>query len=316
MDQEALRRALTVRGLPVAYSVWGALEGAREIVLCFHGFLDHGDSFAPVARALSSRWPVVAVDFRGFGRSGWVGAGGYYHFMDYVGDVARLHDALGSPDVHLLAHSMGGSVATTFTTVAGASVRSLVMLEGMGPPREDLDSAPDRLRRWVEALSEPALTGDVEARRAVRRPMRDVEEAAQRLLRTNGRMAPERARALAEYGTEPHPAGGVVWRFDPLHRTPGARPFNTDEYLHHWRGITAPVLSLYGDASEWQLADLAERHALLAQVVTGLVENAGHNIHHDRPDVVAAACLRWFAGQRDELPAGIRRAAPDLRPAQ
>jgi pimeloyl-ACP methyl ester carboxylesterase len=136
--QEVVRSTLPVRGLPVAYSSWGLTPGAPEIVLCFHGFLDHGDSFAPVAEVLAQRLPVVALDFRGFGRSGWIGDGGYYHFMDYVADVERLHTHLGSPAVHLLAHSMGGSVATTFTSVRSEAVRSLVMLEGMGPPREDL----------------------------------------------------------------------------------------------------------------------------------------------------------------------------------
>ncbi len=308
MDQEALRHTHAVRGLSLAYSTWGAIEGAREIVLCFHGFLDHGDSFAPVARALAARMPVVAVDFRGFGRSGWVGEGGYYHFMDYVADAAQLHAHLGAPAVHLLAHSMGGSVATAFTSVRPEHVRSLVMLEGMGPPREELDAAPLRLRRWVEALAEPQVSGDVAARAATRKPMRDVDEAAQRLQRANERLGSERARALAEYGTEPHASGGVVWRFDPLHRTPGARPFNADEYAHHWRAVKAPVLSLYGDSTEWAMDDLGARHALLAECVVGVVEGAGHNLHHDRPEVVAAAASAWFAGERGALTRGIRRA--------
>lgn len=305
MAAEALRHTFRVRGLPVAYSTWGRVEGASEILLCFHGFLDHGDSFSPVARALSVRMPVVAIDFRGFGRSGWVGAGGYYHFMDYVADAAMLHAHLGSPAVHLLAHSMGGSVATAFTSSRPEHVRSVVMLEGMGPPREDLDDAPRRLRRWVEALAEAQVAGDLEARRATRRPMRDVDEATQRILRTNVRLTPERARELATYGCEPHADGGVVWRFDPLHRTPGARPFNADEYAHHWRAVKAPVLSLYGEHTEWMLPDITERHALLASCVVGLVNGAGHNIHHDQPDTVAAATARWIAGDREVFGAGV-----------
>lgn len=312
MAQEVVRSTLPVRGLPVAYSSWGLTPGASEIVLCFHGFLDHGDSFAPLAEVLAQRLPVVALDFRGFGRSGWIGDGGYYHFMDYVADVERLHTHLGSPAVHLLAHSMGGSVATTFTSVRPEAVRSLVMLEGMGPPREDLSGAPSRLRRWVDALAEAPVSGDVAARRATRKPMRDVEDAAQRLCRTNPRLSPERARALAEYGTEPHDTGGVVWRFDPLHRTPGARPFNAEEYAHHWREVKAPVLSLYGDDTEWALGDLAERHGLLADCVVGVVAGSGHNLHHDQPAVVAEAASRWIAGDR-RLPDGVRAAAHDLR---
>jgi len=305
---DAQHLTFSVRGLPLAYSVWGDQQKAAEkgVLFCFHGFLDHGHSFATIARALTSELPVIAVDFRGFGHSGWLGDGGYYHFLDNVADAVLLHAALGSPPVHLLAHSMGGSVATAFASARPELVRSLILLEGMGPPREDLDLAPVRLRRWIESLADPVLAGPAMQRRAARKPMRDVSEAAERMIRTNPRLPRDRALELATYGSEDDPRGGVVWRFDPLHRTPGARPFNADEYAHHWREVKAPVLSLYGDASEWMLADLAERHALLASCVMGTVVNAGHNIHHDQPDVVADAVRAWVRGEQ-ALPAGISR---------
>ena len=160
MDAQHL--TFSARGLPLAYSVWGDQQKAAEkgVLFCFHGFLDHGHSFATIARALTSELPVIAVDFRGFGHSGWLGDGGYYHFLDNVADAVLLHAALGSPPVHLLAHSMGGSVATAFASARPELVRSLILLEGMGPPREDLDLAPVRLRRWIESLADPVYPID------------------------------------------------------------------------------------------------------------------------------------------------------------
>ena len=42
-------------------------------------------------------FPIVAMDCRGHGDSGWVGAGGYYHFPDYVFDLDCVTRAFGAP---------------------------------------------------------------------------------------------------------------------------------------------------------------------------------------------------------------------------
>ena len=33
---------------------------------------------------------VIAPDLRGHGDSDWIGAGGYYHFLDYVADLDQV----------------------------------------------------------------------------------------------------------------------------------------------------------------------------------------------------------------------------------
>ena len=65
-------------------------------LLLLHGFLDAGGSWDLVATELAPRGiEVYAVDLRGFGASDRVGAGGYYHFPDYVADVDALVDGVG-----------------------------------------------------------------------------------------------------------------------------------------------------------------------------------------------------------------------------
>lgn len=302
-----------VRGLPIAYYTVGAEH--LPVVLCLHGFLDHGSSFAPIAEALRDRWRFVLVDFRGHGASGWIGSGGYYHFPDYTTDALAVIRAVGAERFSILAHSMGGSVASFLAATLGSRVEAMVLLEGMGPPEEDLTHAPDRLRRWTEALIEPGVDGDVEARRAARRPMKSVEEAIARMQRTNPRLSTDRARALVLSSSEPH-GDGIVWRFDPLHRTPSARPFNRVEMMSFFRRVEQPVLSLYGDATEWALPDLAERHRALSAVRVGVVEGAGHNVHHDRPDVVTRAVATWFGGDRHATIEGVRPPGAELEGAR
>ena len=279
----------SVRGLQLAYHVYGDPGGVP--LLCVHGFLDHGASFRFMAEHLPG-FRVVAPDMRGHGHSEWIGAGGYYHFYDYYDDVRALVRALDWTGFHLVGHSMGGSIATGLAALDSDRVRSVILLEGMGPPYSDLCDAVDRIGRWSGALRKPRLDGGPAQRRATRRTMVDVDDAARRLTTLNPRLPASRARALAASGTEAVD-GGVVWRHDPLHRTSAAKPFIRDEAEALWRGIQAPVLSLMGSDSGWRPGDLQDRYRVFARVTTGTVQEAGHNIHHDQPILLARVVREW-----------------------
>lgn len=289
-----------VRGLRLAYHEWG---GPGPCVVLIHGFMDHGQSFADVAGGLAD-YRVIAPDVRGHGHSGWVGPGGYYHFYDYFHDVRVLFDHLQVETCGLLGHSMGGSIASGVAALWPDRVEKLVLLEGVGPPASDLEDSAARLRRWSEALNRPAIAQDVASRRNARPVMSSLSEAAGRLRRFNARLTPERALNLAKTFTEPSDAAeGVVWRMDPLHKTPAAKPYVWEEAVALWKAVEAPVLSLSGAESPWVPDRLAERHAQFKNARHLQVERAGHNIHHDRPELVAAAVDAWMKGRPlpDEL---------------
>lgn len=297
------------RGLPVAVHRFGADDGAP--VLSLHGFLDHGRSFALAAEhAPGVTW--YAPDARGHGWSGWVGDGGYYHFYDYLDDLRRVLDRLPAK-IGLVGHSMGGTLALTLAGLFPERFAWVLLLEGMGPPSHDPSDTRLRLSRWLRAL-EPDRLGPVDVRRAHRTTMASVEEAASRLCRLNGRLRADLGAKLATSFTEPLPDGGVTWRFDPLHRTPSAKPFRLDEVLPLWKSVQAPVVSLWGEHGFHPDA-LAERHRALPQVDIGLVERAGHNLHHERPELIgdlvdrlagASEPLRWS----EVCPPEIRSAEP------
>lgn len=286
-------RFYRVRGMRLAYHVYGD-PGGRPL-LCLHGFMDHGASFRFVAEHLSDVC-IIAPDVRGHGHSDWVGPGGYYHFYDYFDDVRALLAELGWSRFSLVGHSMGGSIAVAIAALEPDKVDSVVLLEGMGPPFADLDDTVGRIDRWSSALRRPAYNASPEQRRAARTPMRDVSDAASRLKAVNSRLPDARAVALAETMTEPAAAGsGVVWRYDPLHRTPSAKPYLRAEAEAIWRRIRAPVLSLSGTESNFRLEDLERRHQTFVRLVAGEIEAAGHNMHHDQPAAVAKAVAGWIS---------------------
>lgn len=285
------------RGLKLALHSW--VEGSPQ-ALAIHGFMDHGQSFRWVAEALSPT-VLAAADMRGFGHSGWVGDGGYYHFYDYYDDLGAILDGLSEP-VGLIGHSMGGSIAAAVAALFPERVRWLLLLEGMGPPTSELWESASRLGQWLRSVRRKP--GPPSARRSLRRVFSSLEQGAERLRAFNPQLSIERSQALAESFSEPAD-GGWVWRADPLHRTPSAKPFLLGEARALWHSIQVPVLSLWGGEG-FRPDDLSARHAVLPRVLAGVIPGASHNVHHDRPDVVAEGIETLMAGRlrlpRDATP--------------
>ena len=78
-------------------------EPAGEPLVLIIGYLDLANSGRAFVAALKKKhgdipW-IIAPDCRGHGDSGWVGAGGYYHFPDYVFDLDCVTRAFGAPSI-------------------------------------------------------------------------------------------------------------------------------------------------------------------------------------------------------------------------
>ena len=117
---------------------WSLPGAAGAPLLLLHGLQEHARAWDFVApRLAESGRRVLALDWRGHGESERIGRGGYYHFADYVADLAFLVRALGGR-VALVGHSMGGSVALLFAGTEPERVSVLACVEGLGPP----DSPP------------------------------------------------------------------------------------------------------------------------------------------------------------------------------
>jgi len=278
------------RGLEIAYHVWESDlgEGAPTVVL-LHGFLDHGRSFEPVAQHLARRFRVVAPDHRGHGESGRVGAGGYYHFPDYVLDLHRLLEHLGPSPVLLAGHSMGASIACYFAGAWPEKVSALALLDGVGPPAVPIDRGPALMRRWVndlalaQARDETLLT-----------VMPSLEDVARRIARTSPGASPERLMELARTASVAVP-GGFAFRFDPLHRTTAPMPFDVGRFRAFLQAIRAPTLIVWGERSPMRPPDVEERLALIADLTRFDLPGAAHNLHHERPAELAAVLDGFFA---------------------
>jgi len=282
-------RTIDARGLNIHYLEWGA--PAAEPLILIHGFLDHARSWEPFVAALEKKPPapkwIIAPDCRGHGDSGWVGAGGYYHFPDYVWDLDRLVESLAVPTVNLVGHSMGGTISFLYAGTFPDRVRKLVLVEGIGPIAMQFVDSPPRMERWlaeVKALSHRKIV-----------EYATLEKAAERLRRKNPRLKPGLALELACSGMKQTEGGKWVWKFDPLHRTAAPQPFYSRQAVEFFRRIECPVLLVNGrESRQTARPDLEERLNAIARRSVAEIDDAGHMVHHDNPDGLAEAVTRFL----------------------
>lgn len=263
-------------------------------VLLLHGWLDQASSMGEIAQHLSARHEVLALDFRGHGHSQWIGAGGYYHFFDYLRDVAQLlkDPRLARAPIWLIGHSMGGAVATMVAGTLGASIAGLVLLEGSGPPAMPASAALGRSRQWLADLQ-----------RIANGPK--FYESLELLIQRVGILYPDfSSELLARFVSEAalHEEGrGWRWRYDPMHRCSNPSPFQQEIYTSFAKAYKGPVLQIYGEQSP--LARRKDPQVLAREAafsgprqVLGIPE-ARHMMHLTHPQACAQAFLEWSRAQ-------------------
>jgi pimeloyl-ACP methyl ester carboxylesterase len=275
-------RVINANRLNLHLLEWG---DAGEVVLLLHGFLEHAHVWDWVAPHLAEAgYHVFALDWRGHGDSDWVGAGGYYHFIDYVADLAALVRALGGR-VALVGHSMGGGAAVLYAGTEPACVRALVSIEGLGVPDTDPSTVPERVVGWLYDLErlEQRVRGAI-----------TFDAAVARLRERFPRFSATVAHHLVEFGTC-DAAGGRMWKFDPLHQTRAPQPTYVAQAREFWKRVSCPVLYVEGAESllRLPLADVDERVAALhARRVT--IPGSGHHPHLEQPEALVRALINFL----------------------
>jgi pimeloyl-ACP methyl ester carboxylesterase len=156
-------------------------------------------------------------------------------------------------------------------------VKRLVAIEGVSaPPGTQSRTARERLREWVEAIRE------YEQKSPRRYP--SLEAACGRMLQANSHLSKETARHLTLFGSNWNADGTLTWKFDNFVRALTVFGFNMDDVRQTWTRIRCPVL-LFRGADSWTEDPVREGYIrAIADHRLITVPNAGHWLHHDRPE--------------------------------
>lgn len=282
---DAVESTIKANGLDHHVLSWGK-EGT-PVVLC-HGFLDIAWGFDALARILVSHgYRVFSFDWRGHGESQWIGEGGYYHFADYLLDLDELLPQLCDEPVHLVGHSMGGTSCSMYGGARSERLRTLTVVEGLGPPEADIAQVPSRVVAWLDQVAR--------IRGAKPRVMADTHEALARMRVRNPELSDDLGLFLAEKGTR-EVEGGRAWAFDPLHQTLTPIGFRTDVYLRLLSQISVPTLLVLAERG-LRLGEDQEQHRAGHIPNCEIVEIAdvGHMVHWFKPGELAEHLLEFYA---------------------
>jgi pimeloyl-ACP methyl ester carboxylesterase len=286
-----------IRGLAYHVRTWGEPDAPKLFML--HGWMDVGASFQFLVDAMRREWHVIAPDWRGFGRSAWSADG--YWFADYIADLDALLDRLapGEP-TRLVGHSLGGNVVMLYAGARPQRVARAVSLEGFGIPAESPAVAPAKIAKWLDALKSPPGF----------RPYRNLAAVADQLQRNNPRWSRDKAEFLAAHWARTQPDGSARLNSDPRHKLPFPTVYRMEEVLAIWQQITAPVLWVAatesfipkwldahpeGEAATDTLEGIRTRVKQVPHGELITIDAAGHMLHLDRPEAVAAIIEPFLA---------------------
>jgi pimeloyl-ACP methyl ester carboxylesterase len=215
-----------------------------------------------------------------------------------LADLDALLDALyPGQAIDLVGHSMGGNVVMMYAGTRPERIRRLVNLEGFGMASTQPAQAPTRMAKWLDELK---------AQRAGDNTLKaypDAAGVAARLMKTNRRLGQDKADWLAQHWARPGPDG--QWRIlgDSAHKVINPYLFHVEEALAMYRRISAPVLVVEASddsLSQWwkgqyTLAEFHERLKSVPQLEQAVIQDAGHMLHHDQPQALAALLEKFMA---------------------
>lgn len=281
-------RSVDTTGVSLAVHEWGHPE-APPLLLAHGGFDFAGtyDVFAP--KLADAGWRVVSWDQRGHGDSD---RAALYQWEADMRDAVAVLDSVTDHRVPLVGHSKGGSLTTHIATALPHRVSAVVNIDGI-PSRRAMPDVQDHDRTKLLASD---LASWLDHRHgmvdASRRPG-TIAELAKRRGRMNPRLTTEWLEYLVTVGAS-RDEDGWRWKIDPTLRMGGFGPWRPEWSLQRLADVSAPFLALLGTEQELMGfgTTLDDVQSYLPPGGRALeVDGAGHFIHIERPDEVAALVL-------------------------
>ncbi len=286
-----------IRNLTYHVQVWGEPSPEKTPLVMVHGWMDVAASYQFVVDAFSQDHYIIAPDWRGYGQTPSGGVDNFW-FPDYLADLEFLLDHY-APDQHvnLVGHSMGGNVVMLYAGVRPERIRRLVNLEGFGMPATTPDQAPGRYAKWMDELKK-LHKGEMDLK-----AYDTSGGVARRLMKTNARLGEDKANWLATHWAQENAEGKWAILGQPAHKISNAQLYRVEEVTALYERISMPVLAVEASDNsldmwwngKFTLAQYHERIKAVPNVEIARIQDAGHMMHHDQPEVLAQLIERFIA---------------------
>ncbi|UTW57977.1 alpha/beta fold hydrolase [Kordiimonas sp. SCSIO 12603] len=246
------------------------IRGEGEPLLLLHGLFGSADNLGGIARLFEEQYQVISVDMRNHGRSPHDGGMSYSEMAE---DVIRVMDKEGISEAYVLGHSMGGKAAMQLAL-----------------------SYPDRVKKLIVGDIAPVKYGAHHD--SILKGMQEVAEQS-----PQSRKGAE--EILMAYESEPAVLSFLLTNWRRTEEGTWAWRVNLRAIVDEYHNIAAamhggpfekPVLFMRGGNSEYVQAE--HRDAILSlfpQAAVRTIENTGHWLHAEKPDMFARAVIRFLS---------------------
>lgn len=254
----------------------GNTSAPQNVVLCLHGWLDNAASFLPFMHHFQEK-RVVAIDWPGHGHSTHRGPDAHYHFIDYVYDLVLLFENQAWASVDIVAHSMGGMIASAFAAAFPEKVKSLTLIDSIGFISAEAKETTIQLRKAM--LSRIKCT-------TKRKPVHpDIESAITARINASD-LHYDQAKLLVDRGAL-KVEGGFTWRADSRLRNTSPYRLTLSQAKQLISDITIPVQLIYGSKGIELVKTGMKVYAPLFDKLSAHQLEGGHHIHMEKPEETA-----------------------------
>lgn len=236
--------------------------------LLLHGLDNSARVWDGLARRLMNQYTVYVLDFRGHGLSEWSSIEKYTH-AQFVKDVEYVYSYFNLSDIHIVGHSLGGIVASYFSSSCLGQVKSLVLCD-IGPDVDDV--VLNKMRKDSDTSPNYFLT------------IRDYKEHMERIYWLADKLVLKRYINFSVNFKDNY----YYNRTDPLCRNSFLKKRSNIEINEFWNiisNLTIPVLILRGEYSA-VLSDksVSRMMQLLPLGNFASIKKSGHSIVFDNED--------------------------------
>lgn len=260
-------------GLRLFYREYGDAVSSATPLLCLPGLTRSSADFHGLAMRHAAERRVVALDYRGRGRSAYDPDPANYRPDIYISDVVQLLAAANLPTAIVIGTSLGGLLAMSLSAHR-PTVLAGVVLNDIGPEVET--AGLDKIKSYLAEDMRPATW----------------EEAAAKVKEISFDAAPDFSEAdwmaLARRSFRESDNGGIRLDFDPALAASMQKDFLIPDLWPLFKGLRhVPTLAIRGNLSDVLATATFDRMAEAnPDLIRISVPNRGHVPWLDEPECV------------------------------
>jgi len=275
----------------------GGKETKDNVVLCLHGWLDNAASFLPLMPYFESELAdkrVIAIDWPGHGNSSHRSIDAHYHFIDWVYDLLQLFEVNQWQQVDIVAHSMGGMVASAFAAAFPEKVKSLTLIDSIGFISNEAEQTTQQLRDGMLSRFNGSALYNKQGGTKKKRYHPSIDSAINARVSVSD-LHFDHAKLIVERGLIKE-VGGYRWRSDARLRNTSPYRLTLKQAQQFIRDITCPVQLIYGSDGIDMVSTGIKSFGDLFHNFSNVELTGGHHVHMEQPQK-AVELIKYFLAE-------------------